>query len=218
MHFAAIVGSVAALTLCAAHASQGGRESNAQRHPFECESSFRPGDDLKAILARFGSSSVATGEIYLGEGFSETGTVLFGDSPENRVEILWRDVDAQSGPKSVRVRGESSRWQTPGGLTLGLTLHAVERLNAKPFRLTGFGTDYEGTQLSWSGGRLGPSSASACAVRVRLRPDDSGDDKPWYRQVIGDREFSSGHPAMQYLNPRVYEMWLDFRSDRRPDS
>jgi len=33
----------------------------------------------------------------------------------------------------------------------------------------------------------------------------------FYNQVIGDREFSSGHPAMQALNPFVYEIWLEYQ-------
>ena len=30
--------------------------------------------------------------------------------------------------------------------------------------------------------------------------------RPEYSEVIGERDFSSGHPAMQALNPSVYEM------------
>ena len=211
MHLAVILGAFAAMSIWSAHSTIGGQESRAQRRSLDCERSFLASDDAKALVARFGASAVATGEIDLGEGFYETGTVLFGDTPEWRVEILWHDAAAQAKPKFVRVRAQSSRWHTPEGLTPGLDLHAVERLNSKPFRMTGFGTDYEGTLLSWAHGRLGPSAGVPCSVGVRLRPDDSVEYKHWYRQVIGAREFSSGHPAMQYLNPRVYEMWLDFR-------
>ena len=211
MQSAIIVGSVVALSIWLVPTSHGATESMAQRRSFDCERSFLPGDDSKALATRFGASALATDEIYLGEGFYETGTVLFGSSPESRVEILWHDTSAQVGLKFVRVQSQRSQWQTPAGLTPGLDLQALERMNAKPFRMSGFGTDYEGTLLSWSGGRLAPPHASACLVRVRLRPDDSVEYKHWYRQVIGGREFSSGHPAMQYLNPRVYEMWLEFR-------
>jgi hypothetical protein len=41
---------------------------------------------------------------------------------------------------------------------------------------------------------------------MRLRPDASAIGAPEYRQVVGDRVFSSGHPAMQALNPRVYQI------------
>jgi len=28
--------------------------------------------------------------------------------------------------------------------------------------------------------------------------------------VLGDRDYSSGTPAMQALNPRVYQIYIDF--------
>ena len=51
-------------------------------------------------------------------------------------------------------------------------------------------------------------------VRARLRPDPGKDDAErtrWLKQVTGDREFPSTHAAMQALNPRVYEIWLEFK-------
>ena len=43
-------------------------------------------------------------------------------------------------------------------------------------------------------------------VVMRLRPGANATGSPEYRQVLGDHVFSSGHPAMQALNPRVYQM------------
>lgn len=176
----------------------------------DCDSTFRATDDPASLAARFGAAAVAKGEISLGEGFSEVGTILFGESERDRVEILWRDVSGQRGPRSVRIRGQNSNWRTPTGVSLGDDLRRIERLNGRPFRLAGFGWDYSGTQLTWAGGRLEGSSARSCSTRVRMRPDQTTDTQGWYRQVIGDREFSSGHDAMQALNPRIYEIWLDF--------
>lgn len=210
MQAAADIGCAVAVSTWLAHTPDGTRD-RVQRRSFECERSFVADDDSKTLVARFGPAAVATAEIYLGEGFYETGTVLFGDAADSRIEILWHDAVAQTRPKFVRVQSQRSQWQTPAGVTPGVDLRTLETLNTRPFRMSGFGTDYGGTLLSWSRGRLGPPAASACSLRVRLRPDDSVDYRHWYRQVIGAREFSSGHPAMQYLNPRVYEMWLDFR-------
>lgn len=178
---------------------------------FDCERSFVADDNADTLARRFSAEAVTAAEIYLGEGFYETGTVMFGSTPARRVEILWHDVTAKARPKVVRVQGERSEWRTPSGVTVGLGLRTLEQLNGRPFRMTGFGTDYEGTQLSWSGGRLDRRPGSACAIRARLRPDDSVNCGALYGQVIGAREFSSGHQAMQCLNPDVYEMWLDFR-------
>jgi len=187
--------------------------ASGQQRLFGCESTFLATDDAKTLALRFGDAAVAKADIYLGEGFSEAGSVLFGDSSEDRVEILWSDVVGQRSPKSIRIRGQRSHWRTRMGISLGDDLRLLERLNRRPFRLAGFGWDYSGTELSWSGGRLEAADSAPCVVRARLAPEGAVEDQGWYRyrQVMGDREFSSGHPAMQYLNPRVYEVWLDFK-------
>jgi hypothetical protein len=108
----------------------------------------------------------------------------------------------------VWIRGEQSRWRTPTGLTVGLDLRFVERLNRRPFLLAGFGFD-AGTETSWRDGRLAAPEGSACGVRaVFAEPHDRA---PHSRQVQGGRQFSSGHPAMQALNPRIEKIWLEYR-------
>jgi hypothetical protein len=169
---------------------------------------FRPDTSAAVLESVFGASNVANAEIDVGEGNTESGTVLFAASPEERVEILWKDPAARARPRSVRIRGAASRWSTPHGLALGLRLQEVERLNGRAFRLLGFEWDYAGTVMSWDGGKLETAPGDRCRVRARLNPE-SGDEE-WRRQVLGDTEFSSGHPAMRALDPRVYEIWLEY--------
>jgi hypothetical protein len=177
----------------------------------ECQTTFTPDVDEAALLARFGPSNVAGGQVDLGEGQHDDGTILFGQDPEDRVEILWSLKIDRRRPAWLRVQGESSHWRSSEGLTLGLDLKSIERINGKPFRLLGFDWDYAGTVMSWSGGRLDqPSTKAPCATRVRLAPSGPAAAERVERQVAGEREFSSGHPAMQTLNPRVYDMWLSF--------
>jgi hypothetical protein len=90
----------------------------------------------------------------------------------------------------------------------------LETLTAGPFRLLGFGTDVSGTVMSWPEGHLVAQDSADCRVRVRLVvPRDNTEDgrSTLFRQLIGEREFSSGHPAMQALNPSVYELFLHYR-------
>jgi hypothetical protein len=61
---------------------------------FECSNLFTPGLSASDLENKFGAQHVVTTEIYLGEGFYETGTVLYPDSPSDRVEILWHDKEA----------------------------------------------------------------------------------------------------------------------------
>jgi hypothetical protein len=67
--------------------------------------------------------------------------------------------------------------------------------------------------MSWSGGKLEAQDTSDCRVRVRLVPDwDNMDPKrhALVNQLEWAPEFSSGHSAMQELNPTVNELLLQY--------
>ena len=183
--------------------------------PFSC-ATFSPGVRAADLGARFGEEHVQTARVPWGgaEGDYNEGTVLFGKDPNARLEIFWHDTAGKRNPEWVSVRGARSRWRTSGGITLGTDLRMLEKLNAGPFRLLGFGTDVSGTLMSWSDGRLAALDSADCRVRLRLGvawDSTEGGRSPMFRQLIGEREFSSGHPAMQALNPSVYELFLDYR-------
>jgi len=161
--------------------------------------------------------NVKNGEIQIGEGEVESGTVVFPDDPLKRIEVLWADSKKRV-PKSVYVGGihnaayaDKSLWRTTYGITLGTTLLELERINRKPFRLAGFDWDYSGTVLSWNSGVLEGVFGSEGRKKVFLRLSYSTDPAPpEHRAVQGDRSFSSGHPAMQKMNPHVYQMIFIF--------
>jgi hypothetical protein len=124
-----------------------------------------------------------------------------------RIEVVWRD-DSHAGVKEVRLTGNATKWRTREGISLGSTLKEIERLNGSPFRLVGFAFDYSGTITDCEGGQLGVLG-SARTVRLlilRLAPSDEARRRPEYGEVLGDRDFSSSNPAMQALNPSVYQM------------
>lgn len=164
----------------------------------------------------YGPENVKNGEIQIGEGEVESGTVVFPDDPLKRIEVLWADPEKRI-PKSVYLGGhnaadgDESLWRTTYGITLGTTLLELERINRKPFRLAGFDWDYAGTVLSWNSGVLEGVLGSDARTKVFLRLGYSpGPVPPEHRAVQGDRSFSSGHPAMQKINPHVYQMVFMF--------
>ena len=66
-----------------------------------------PGEHIGAItrtsseaeLRRiYGDDNVTEAEVEIGEGETETGTVLFDKDPERRIQILWNDPKAKSNP------------------------------------------------------------------------------------------------------------------------
>jgi hypothetical protein len=163
------------------------------------------------LAARFGADNVTTSPVYGFDDGPTDGTVLFPDDSTARVEIIWRDPESKSRARWIMVRGEHSRWRAPNGITLGTGLRTLERMNGRPFRLAGFRNEISGRVRSWGGGRLEPEDREACTLTVSLylRP---GDDKPGdpLKQVAQGTNYSSGHPAMQALNPRVVALVLEY--------
>jgi hypothetical protein len=179
---------------------------------FDCEKTFSPDANADSLAKQFGAEHLTTADIYIGEGSYEAGSVLFADDAKNRVEILWKNAQKQESPRIVGIRGKESHWRTIHGLSLGSDLRTLERINGVPFLLAGFAWDYSGTVISWSGGLL-EGAEGRCRALVRLAPELHNDDpiwSNWYEQVIGDREFSSNHPAMQELNPKIYAIELSY--------
>ena len=182
---------------------------------FDLSCSSMGSDTSAATLStRFGRENVADVQVYVGEGFYEPGTVIFGDIPEQRAEIIWQDQDAKRVPSDIRISGGKSLWKTPQGLTLGVDLAYVERLNKRPFRLRGFGWDYGGTTTSWAGGLLAQGEVPGCFVWARFVPDQgrrTAEESKLFGQVTGEREFSSGHPGVQAARARVRQFGLAWR-------
>lgn len=155
----------------------------------------------------FPSGAVAFTDVALGEGFTRPGAVVYPDDDALRLEVLWTDTLEVPRAEMVVLRGDTSAWHTPDGLSLGTTLAELESINGRPFRLTGFGWDYSGTVVDWNGGRLAPDSGSHRLV-VRLLPDDA-DDVP--SRLLGDSDFASDDSAMAVLAPHVTEIYVRLR-------
>ena len=198
--------------------ADGAAQSGEARKIISCEGPFAPTTTPEVLAAAFGAANVTTESIHVGEGEFEEGTVLFSKVPEERLAILWTGGVTHGRPRDLFIRGEKSLWRTARGLTLGTTLQAVERLNRRPFRLLGFRWDYAGTTMSWSGGLLDDRPDAPCRIRARFAPPQNaagefaaGAEK-LLNQVSGERQFSSGHPAMQALNPVIYEIFVQYQN------
>ena len=191
-----------------------GQETAASSRVFGCGGPFTADLTEQRLIEIYGAATVRPGDVYVGEGFSEPGAVVFPDSPSDRIEVVWSDEKHRARPRFVRVKENNTQWRTADGISVGSELKSIERINGRPFRLSGFGWDGSGTVTSWSRGLLERRETDGCRIRLRLRPPDQ-DARPLVsRQVTGARDFSSGHPAMQELNPSVRELLLSF--DQRP--
>jgi hypothetical protein len=172
------------------------------------------------LVRAYGANNVVDGDVDVGEGEVDPGTILFPSDPENSIEILWNDVENKTDPGSLTIRGNKSRWKALHEISLGTTLKQLERLNGRPFHMAGYGWDYSGTVMSWDMGMLthdlGQFDPQEGVERGRiiLRLDcDRANTEPITKeegmQIAGDRNFSSHHPVLQKMNPCVSEMvWV----------
>lgn len=170
------------------------------------------------LVARFGAANIVDDQVYVGEGSYEPATILFGNSPERRAEFIWT-TPARRVLRFMRISGDKSQWRTPQGLTVGLDLAQVERLNRRPFQLSGFGWDYGGTTTSWSGGVLAQAELPSCTVWARFATGDrlTEEESRLVGQVQRDEAFSSGHPGMQAAHARVSQIGLGWRQSTPAD-
>lgn len=179
---------------------------------FGCGPVFGPETTPESLATTFGEANVVSADVHVGEGEYEPGAIIFGDT-EDRISVTWKDAPNRRSPSAVRIRSAGSSWETPHGLRIGLDLQSVEEINGRPFELTGFGWDYSGTVVSWEDGHLEAPPGAPCRIIARLSPARTGDDpdlRQAYRQMVGSFSHSSEHPAMQLLNPTIYELLLWF--------
>jgi hypothetical protein len=163
------------------------------------------------LIRAYGAANVRDTSIVLGEGETARGTMLFPDDPQRRLEVIWSDPSQKRGPRRIVLRGERSRWMLPRDVSLGTSLSGLVEKNGAPFQLAGFGWDYAGVVYSWSGGAL--DSLMTRSVKLYLEPRIEDRGGPEYSSVLGDRDYSSNLPAMKKLNPRVYQIFVDFTSE-----
>lgn len=170
-------------------------------------SSVSTASELKKI---FGEENVESDRIYLGEGFTEPGTIIFPHDKEKTISILWKDSVHQQYPKEVRIIGSQSVWRIYHDITLGTTLKELEALNGKPFVLVGFAWDCEGAVMSWEKGKLTEPLSS---ISLNLTPDMDARSthEQEYDSVMGDHNFPSSNGAMQILNPKVCLIRISFK-------
>ncbi len=105
------------------------------------------------LVQRYGAANVVDQEVELGEGDTDTATVLFPKDPHRRIEILWQDREKEAYPSSVTVSGTASRWHAVHGISLGMPYSELARINGKPFAIS-WGTDQGNVVFSWNGGLL----------------------------------------------------------------
>jgi hypothetical protein len=150
-----------------------------------------------AELARiYGAGNVSYEKVHLAEGEYRQGAVIYrGTANELQVGFT------EDGKKIEFIRIAGSGWKSKEGIRIGTTLAELERINGGPFKFLGFGWD--------NGGNVVNAAKLPKGVIISLSPTRNRESKQ-ARQVQGDNEFSSRHPAFKNLGVVVSGLTVTF--------
>jgi hypothetical protein len=151
---------------------------------------IKPGMTATELEHAYGKDNVKHEDIPGAEGETIPGARLFADT-DRELEVIW---DPENEKKKVvfDVHVIGTAWKFENGLKVGMTLEEVEKINGKPFKISGFAWDYGG-YANFEGGKL--------FGKVSLRFNPSTEEIPEY--LMGDKELSSTDKKLRAAKPMV---------------
>jgi hypothetical protein len=171
-----------------------------------CGGAFAKDSSHLKLATAYKPENVVFTEVDASEGKKLMATVLFPKDPKRRLEVWWDNEAARSGTYLIVINGQST-WTAPKGLKLGLALAALERLNGKPFKLSGFSKGNEATVSDWQGGAL-EALTGGCKVGVSLRADPKA--TPEAIEQAGTADLASTDAAIKAIKPAVAEIIIGY--------
>lgn len=144
------------------------------------------------LVQTFGAHNVKRQEIYLGEGATAPGFVIFADT-RNQVEVYYDTSIVKDRPAFLRISGEHTDWKSPEGITIGTTLEELVKINGKPVTFWGFGWDYGGAVSNWNAGKINAG--------LMLVLNDTRSNTP--EELLGDKEILSTAPGVDLKRIKV---------------
>ena len=171
-----------------------------------CDGAFGKDTSHARLASVFGAKNVVFQPVDGPDGIKMNATVIFPGDPKRRIEVLWQDETARKKPGSI-VIGPQSTWRARG-FRIGESLAAVEKVNGKPFKLSGFDWTYGGAARDWLGGKL-ENLSGGCRLGMRFEADANA--PPAARgSLTGDREFTSDDPDMRAVTPKIVELIVGY--------
>lgn len=151
---------------------------------------IKPGMTATELERAYGKENVKYEDIPGAEGETIPGARLFADT-DRELEVIW---DPENEKKKVvfDVHVIGTAWKFENGLKVGMTLEEVEKINGKPFKISGFAWDYGG-YANFEGGKL--------FGKVNLRFNPSTEEIPEY--LMGDKELSSTDKKLRAAKPMI---------------
>jgi hypothetical protein len=172
-----------------------------------CNGVFSKDSTHLKLAMKFDSRNVAFDDVDGPDGSKIKASVLYPNDPKRRLEVVWNNDVARTDVSVISINGKS-QWTAPKALKLGLPIAVLQKLNGKPFKLGGFGTDGSSSVTGWDGGALS-SLPGGCKVGIRLIADSKA--SPDARSAVsGNKELSSNDPGVLAVKPSVAEILIGY--------
>jgi hypothetical protein len=183
------------------------RVAAAPANAVTCGGTFVKDTTHLKLAIKYDSRNIVFGEVDGPDGTKIKATVLYPNEAKRRLEVIWNNDAARTDLSMVVINGQS-QWTAPKGLRLGTQLAALEKINGRPFKLSGFDADGSASVLGWEGGALN-SLPGGCRVGVRLMADtkSAGDVRG---AVSGDKQLMSSDPNLKTIKPAVAEILVGY--------
>ena len=172
-----------------------------------CSGVFAKDSSHIKLAQAFEAKNIDFGAVAGPDGTSLNASILYGSDPKRRLEVLWQNEAARSDVSLIVITGQS-QWSAPKGLRLGLALAALEKLNGKPFRLSGFDQQDGARALDWMGGAMA-SLPGGCQVGMKFAADSKIAAN--LLAAAAGKELMSSDPAVRAVKPTVSEIVLGYQ-------
>ena len=182
-------------------------ERAAAPRAIKCEGPFGRDATHADLVQAFGSGNVVHQDIDGAEGEKVKASVLYPNDAKAKLEIIWDDEKARRG-LMIRAKDQSA-WAGANGIRIGMAIADIEKMNGKPFMLSGFDWDYGGRVKDWRGGELAKPLPGGCIVGVEfVHPEDSPEAN--LTKVSGDGDFLSDNADMRAVEPYVAVVTISY--------
>lgn len=202
----ALTSGVAALTVPGAIAAETG--ATPADMTITCGTPIAWDATEESLKAQFGAENVVHKDLGGPEGTEMFGTQVYSKDAKKTFDIVWSDEEKWANPSVINVNqvwsedGETAtnpEWASAEGIKVGMPIEEVEKINGKPFKLSGFGWDYGGNALSWEGGKLQPADDAKCGITVSF--NQTAENAP--ESTLGDKEIASNDKDVIASKPVV---------------
>jgi len=172
-----------------------------------CAGVFGPDSSHAKLAMAFQPRNVSFTQVDDASGGKAMASIVFAKDPKRRLEVWWSKPASRSDTHLIVINGQSG-WIAPGEIRLGLTLAELEKLNGKPFKLTGFDKSNVAALSDWNAGVLS-ALPGGCKIGVSLRAASTTPAAD-LNALSADRAFTSADSAMRAANPTVSEILVAY--------